>query len=418
MALNKPHHTIIAALDIGTTKVVCFIASIDNLGEVTIQGIGHQVSHGTRSGIVTDIKAAEHSILNAVHSAEQMAGVRIEEVVVNLSGGQLQSHNIHVDMPLSGQPVTRRDAMKLIDVGREKIREPERDIIHCIPVQFNIDEAQHIKDPVGMYGRTLGVDLHLITASATALKNLIKCVSGAQLDISDFLVSSYASGFACLTEDEMQLGVTLLDIGGGTTSAALFLEGKPIYTDLVPYGGHHITKDIASGLSTSIQQAERIKALYGSVYAAPADDREMLDIPQIGSNGQEMGESQQIARSMLSGIIRPRTEEILEMIRDQLKTSPLYPLAGRRMVLTGGGSQLIGVDDLAGKVFGKQVRIAKPKYIRGAAESMGGGAFATCVGLIDFKARQLRDLQRVQIEEYAKPQGVLARAVQKIREFI
>lgn len=416
MALAKHKKDIVAVLDIGTTKIACFIAQVEANGEAVIKGIGHQVSTGARCGVITDINAAETSILNAVHAAEQMAGERIDEVYVNLSGGQIKSHNLHFTLPLSGHAVSRRDVARLVEYGKSSLRSADREVVHCIPISFSIDEARGIRDPQGMYGNVLGADLHIITAPVSTLKNLQLCVARAQLDVSEFLVSPYASGLACLTEDEMQLGVTLIDIGGGTTSVAVFIDGQPVFTEQVSVGASHVTSDIARGLSCSLTTAERVKALYGSVYASLSDAHEVIDIPHIGTHGEESGESNPVPRSMLSGIIRPRMEEILEMVRGRLEEQGFDRIAGRRVALTGGGSQLMGVSELAAQIFNKQVRIARPKTLRGMADATGGNAFATAIGMMEYAARGVR-FQRQHLDLSVAP-GVnpMSRAWQWIKE--
>lgn len=391
MAFTKQRHDLIAALDIGTTKIVCFIARVQPDGDVTVEGIGHQLSSGIRSGLMTDIEAAEDAICAAVHTAEEMAGFPIDSVIVNVSGARLQSHNLHVQLPLHHQAVAGRDILRLIEHGKASMSSDERDVIHTIPISYTIDEVRGISNPQGMYGHELGADLHIITAPAGMLKNLTHCLARAQLDVQEWMESAYASGVACLTQDETDLGVTLIDIGGGTTSVAVFVDGKPIYTDHVPLGGAHITNDIARGLSTSIADAERLKALYGSVFISSSDGQQVIDVRQVGHQEDEPGAGvTTVPRSMLAGIIRPRVEEIFEMVRLRLDDSGFDRVAGRRVVLTGGTSQLMGIKDLAAQVFNKQVRIGRPKQFHGLAESTGGNAFSTCIGMVEFAARRIR----------------------------
>lgn len=386
----KHKKDIIAALDIGTTKVACFIAEVDVEGEIEVRGIGHQVSVGARSGVITDIHAAKNSIVNAVHTAEHMAGERIDSVMVNISGGQVRSHRLHFNMPLSGQAVSQREVSKLLDYARNSQRSPEKEVIHCIPINYSIDEARGIHEPKGMYGNVLGADVHVITAPVTMLRNITQCVAQAQLDVGEFLVSSYASGLACLTDDEMQLGVIMVDIGGGTTSVSVFVDGKPVFIDHLPVGGNHITNDIALGLSTGLANAERIKALYGGVYASLSDSHHMIEVPNISGVNDDSEETHQVSRSMLSGIIRPRVEEILEMVRARLEEHGIDKIMGRRVALSGGSSQLMGISELASQVFNRQVRVARPRQVRGMAESTGGAAFATGIGMLEHAARRIR----------------------------
>jgi len=391
MGFTKQRQDLLAVLDIGSSKMACFIGRVQPDGEVVVEGIGHQLSSGVRSGLITDIDAAEDAICSAVHSAEQMAGEQIDAVVVNISGSPLYSHHLHIQLPLQHQAVTGRDILRLIEHGKQNVKSQEREVIHAIPISYTIDEARGISNPQGMYGHELGADLHMITAPESMLKNMTHCLARAQLDVQEWMVSSYASGLACLTQDEMELGVMLVDIGGGVTSVAVFVDGKPLYTDAVPLGGQHVTNDIARGLSTSIATAERIKALYGGIYASPSDGQEMIDIPLIGAEEDEPGsEMQSIPRSMLAGIIRPRVEEIFEMVRMRLEESGFDRVAGRRVVLTGGSSQLMGIKELAAQSFNKQVRLGRPKGFDGLAESTAGNAFATGIGMLELLARRAR----------------------------
>ncbi|MBI1275692.1 cell division protein FtsA [bacterium] len=422
VALVKPKQDVIAVLDVGTTKVVCFIARMDPTGEPVIEGIGHQVSNGARSGVITDLKAAERSIVTAVHSAEQMAEMRIDKVVVNLSGNHIRSHNIFMETPVSPHAVSPRDVARLVDYGKQSIRHGERELVHCYPISYTLDEVRGIQDPVGMYGNRLGVNLHLVTASSSAMRNLSQCVARAQLDISEFVVSSFASGTACLTEDEMQLGVTLLDIGGGTSVIAVYIEGKPVFTDSIPVGAHHVTQDIARGLSTTVGHAERLKVLYGSVVGVMSDDRDLIDVPTI-SQGEEGGHEtlQTMPRAQLTSIIRPRMEEIFDMAKARLEQSGFDRIAGRRLVLTGGGAQIMGAAEMAGKVFGKQARVGFPKAMKGLAESTSGPAFATAIGMVQAvsKRTQKPEVGEAQAPMLAQPIfSPVVRAFQWLREKI
>ena len=240
-----------------------------------------------------------------------------------------------------------------------------------------------------MFGQRLGVNLHLITASAGAVRNLANCVTRCHLQIEGKVVSPYAAALGCLVEDETQLGVTLIDMGGGTTSVAVFFDSELIHTDSIPLGGLHVTRDLARGLSTPMTQAERIKTLYGSCQPSPSDPRQMVEVPPIADDGAT--ESTHVPRSMLVGIIRPRMEEIFEMVRARLQDAGLDRVAGRRVVLTGGASQLPGAPELAGQILDKQVRLGRPRGVDGLPEAIAGAAFATCAGLLRFAANQAQE---------------------------
>lgn len=382
MSKTKLRNGLIAALDVGTTKVCCFIARAQEDGALRVLGIGHQVSRGMRGGAVVDMDEAETSIRAAVDAAEQMANERVRDVVVNLSGGQPQSANLHVEVSISGHAVGDADIRRMLEHGRQHGDSAERELIHSIPVGYTIDGNEGITDPRGMYGEKLGVTVHQITAASGPLRNLATVVARGHLEIEARVVSPYASGLACLVDDEKDLGVTCIDMGGGTTSIATFIDGHLVHTDVIPVGGIHVTNDIARGLSTPLAQAERMKTLYGNAIPSPSDDRENLRVPVVGEEEDEA--SSQVPRSILVQIIRPRLEETLELVRSHIEASGFDKVAGRRVVLTGGASQMQGVRELAATILDKQVRMGRPVGLGGLAESAGGPAFATCAGLLRY----------------------------------
>lgn len=377
----------IAVLDIGSTKVACFIAKIEDDGSLKVTGIGHQLSKGIRSGHIIDIIEAETSIVAAVHAAEQMADETIENVVVSLGGTGIVSHNVRVELTVSGETVSGRDLDDITQEGRSSVESEDNEIVHCFPVNYTLDEVKNINDPRGMVGEKLGADLHIITAPATMILNIANCLANCHLNAAEFVISPYASGLACLEPDEMQLGVTLVDMGGGVTTIAVFSGGKNLFTDVVPIGGVHVTSDLAKGLSTSIAHAERLKTIHGSAIPASSDDQAMIDVPQLGEEYSEDG-SNLMPRSIMVGIIRPRLEEIFEMIRSKLEVAGMDEIAGRRVVLTGGASQLLGMREIATRVLGKQVRLVKPRMMNGLAEAVSGAAFSSGIGMMEYAKRK------------------------------
>jgi len=384
--LRKTGAGSIAVLDIGTSKVACFIAQTDSAGEIRITGIGHQLSKGIKSGIITDFAEAEASIVAAVDAAEKMAGETIEYVLVSLSGGQLTSRSVTVEMTMLGEEVSDRDIMDIVEQGRASIQHAEHEVIHCVPVSYYLDGARGISDPRKMFGKKLGADLHIITAQPSITRNLAHCVGRCHLNVDEYIASPYASALSVLDEDEKQLGVTIVDMGGGVTSFSVFSGGKNIYTDSVPIGGTHVTSDIARGLSTSLHHAERLKTLHGSAIATASDDQVMVDVPLLGE--EDSDDPNTVPRSMLVGVIRPRVEEIFEIIRSKLDMSGVSGMAGKRVVLTGGASQLLGVREMASTILGKQVRLGRPRAIPGLAESVSGPAFATALGMFEYTTKK------------------------------
>jgi len=414
MALAKTRNGLIAALDIGTTKICCFIAERVDDGTLNVTGIGHQLSKGLRAGAITNMEAAEQAILAAVTSAETMTGETIREVIVNLSGGAPGSKLVDIEVPLTRDEIGEDDIRRAITDGFPYDLPEERALIHTIPTGYRIDGSNGIDDPRGMFGHRLGVKINLITAMESAVRNLSVCVERCHLDIQTIVESAFAAALSTLVDDEMKLGVTLIDIGGGTTSIAVFREGNVCYTDSIPIGGQHVTNDIARGLSTPIVHAERMKTLYGSALPSQTDDRELIDVPSVGED--ERSQANHVPRSMLTGIIKPRMEEIFELVRNRMEASGFDRLAGRRVVLTGGASQLQGTRELAASVLGKQVRLGRPIRIRGLAEATGGPAFATCAGLLSYALRTPPDWSGKASTPPSRPNGRSGRIGQWLRE--
>ena len=390
MAKPIPHNSTIAALDVGTTKVACFIAHMGphngESDEFHIAGVGHHRSRGMRSGQITNLDEAEASIRAAVDAAEQMSNSRIDKVFLNMSCGTPQSTRVDVELAVAGHQIRDTDVRRVLDHGSAQYNGTDRELIHCIPTGYSIDGGNGILDPRGMYGDKLGVNIHLVTAAVGPSRNLNTVIDRCDLDIEDRVVTPYASGLACLVDDEKDLGVTVIDMGGGTTSIAVFLESQVVYVDTLPLGGNHVTSDIAKGLSTPVAKAERLKTVYGSVMQSPGDARELLKVPLVGEEDEDS--ANEVTKSMLVQIIQARMEETFELVRSHLDSSGFGKSAGRRVVLTGGASQLEGVRDLAELVLDKQVRLGRPRMIRGLPDSVSGPAFATAVGLLRYGLRE------------------------------
>ena len=376
---------LITGLDVGCSKVCCFIARVEDGQTPRVIGIGQQASQGVRGGSVVDMKEVQRAIGNAVQAAEHMADLTIDSVIANLSGGQPVSSSIGIEIALNGHEIGEADLRRAFEHGRQaqglgEALDESRQLIHSIPTGYRIDGDRGIRDPHGMYGDQLGVNIHLVTAAAGAVRNLTTCIERCHLDTAGFVVSPYASGLATLVEDEMELGVTLIDMGGGTTTIAVFLEGQVVYTDVIPVGGGHVTKDIARGLSTPVANAERTKTLFGHALVNCTNHREMIDVPQVGEeNGHH---THQVPRSLLVGIIQPRLEETFELVRSRLESSGFDKIAGRRVVLTGGACQLPGLSELSALILDKQIRIGRPRGVTGLADATCGPAYATCAGLL------------------------------------
>lgn len=432
-SLTRARGGLVAGLDIGCSKVCCFIARGEAGERPRVIGIGQQASRGIKNGAVVDMPAVESTILNAVHAAEQMAGEEIEQVIVSLAGGHPASSSIDVQIALNGHEVGETDLRRAFERGQQAHganglgqnggsapltdggqADAGRQTIHSIPTTYTIDGNRGIRDPRGMFGDRLGVSIHFVTAASSAVRNLTTCVRKCHLDVTDYVVAPYASGLAALADDELELGVTVIDMGGGVTSIAVFYEGSVVYTDVVPVGGNHVTKDIARGLSTSMAHAERIKTLYGHAIATGADEREPIDVPQVGEDDER--NARQVPRSLLVGIIQPRLEETFELVRSHLEASGFDKLGGRRVVLTGGASLLPGTRELGGLILDKQLRIGRPTRVAGLAEATAGPAYATCAGLLLYGLAEVRANDDSAALSEVAPEGLFGRVGHWLRE--
>lgn len=410
--MAKARTGLIAALDIGTTKVCCLIAHAHGDGAIRIVGIGHHASNGMRGGTIIDMDAAQNTILTAISAAEELAGDRIRDVIINVSGGNLASQTYSVETPIAGHEITDSDLRQVLNLGNAIELPADRNLLHCIPVGYKIDATRGIREPRGMYADMLGVDMHIVSARTAALRNVVTCVERCHLDIDAVVAAPYASGLACLVEDEMDLGVTIVDMGGGTTTIGVFYDGEVVHVDSIPVGGQHVTSDIARGLATPLAHAERMKTLYGSTLPSPSDERELIDVPLIGE--EPTNQPNHVPRSLLNGIIRPRMEETFELVRSRLEMANMDRFAGRRMVLTGGASQLQGVRELATLVLEKQVRMGRPMRISGLPEATSGPAFSTGTGLLRYAVEKHAD--RREHPESLPPGGPFNRISQWLRE--
>ncbi len=406
---TRPRGSMIAAIDIGTTKICCFIARVED--QPRILGIGHQIARGVKSATIIDLDAAADSIRNAVHAAEQMAGETIGRAVANLSGGYTASRIVKAEIGVGRHEITDRDMRQVLERGYGTREAPDRQVIHSIPVGFSIDDSRGILDPRGMVGERLGVNMHVVTAATASVRNHTAAIGRSHLEVEALVVSPYAAGLACLVDDEMDLGVTVIDMGGGTTTIGVFFGGSLVFADAVRVGGLHVTNDIARGLATPLAHAERMKALFGSAIASTLDEREMIAVPQIGED--EDGHVNHVPKSLLVSIIAPRVEETFELVQQRLEASGCDKIAGRRVVLTGGACQLQGVRELAGLILDKQVRIGRPMRIKGLAEATHGPAFSTAAGLLLFAMSERAESPR---PPRSAPSGMFGRVGQWLRE--
>ena len=376
---------VVGLLDVGSSKVVCIIAALDpsaprgSLEAARVIGIGQHISRGIKSGVITNLEAAEEAILGAVSAAEDMAGLRLESVIVSISCGRLRSQTIAAEVDIAGGVVRDSDVRRAVSGARAFAERGGRRLVHVNTTAFQLDGVAGGEDPRGLTANQLKVGLHAVSADKAPLRNLHIVVDRCLLGVRGIVVAAYASALAATSEEERQLGVTCIDIGGGTTSVAAFAEGKCVHTAVSLVGGNTITADIAAQLQTPVAEAERIKALYGTMVNAQSDEHEFFCYPVAGS--AEGGE-ERMAKADLSRIVRPRVAQILASVRENIESCRAIGGAGRRVVLTGGGSQLVGLADFAANALGCPVRVAMPAVPSGLPQTWSGPGYATVVGLL------------------------------------
>ena len=400
---------VVAALDVGTSKVACLIARLEpqppqevlrrRSHGVHVLGFAHTAAAGMKGGGVVDLVEAEQMIRNAIEIAENDARVQLQSVVVSLSGGRLGSERFIADIALAGGAVTDSEITRVLAAASRHSVRDGRAVLHSLPIGYQLDAASGIREPRGMLGSRFGVDMHMVTAEVATVRNLMLTVERSHLHVEAMVSSPYASGLAVLADDEADLGAATIDLGAGTTTFAVFSGGRFLHADGFALGARHVTMDLARGLNTRIADAERIKAIYGSVMSGGSDERDMITVPPVGDDEREP--PQFVSRAALTRIIKPRVEEILEMVRDRLVASPFAAEPRGRVVLTGGGSQLAGIADLAARILKRPVRIGRPLGLSGLPEAAKGPAFAVTAGLLvypqaahleHFEPRQTRHL--------------------------
>jgi cell division protein FtsA len=364
-------------LDVGTSKMCCLIARRRN-GRLEVLGGGHQLAEGLRAGEIVDADAAEASILAVVHEAEQQAGRTVREIVLGISGGRPESMLTSVDVELGGRPASPADVTHALARARAHARADGVEILHALPVELTLDGSQRLRDARGMVGDRLRIAVHLVRVAAAPLHNLLAAIERCHLEVAAVIAAPYAAGLASLSGDEATSGAAVLDLGAGVTGIARFADGRLQELATLPLGAQHVTQDLAFGLSTGRAQAERLKTLYGSVLARAGDARQQLAVPGLGDPMQPP--VQIVARARLTEIIRPRVEEILQLARARIDLDRL-PIIGRRLVLTGGGSQVDGMVELAEETFGMPARVGRARpFDGGAAEDLV--AATTAAGLL------------------------------------
>ncbi len=375
---------IYAGLDIGTTKISCIIADQSASGELRIVGVGNAPSEGLRRGAVVDLEKTVASITRAVEEAERMAGVQAKGVHAGIAGDHIRSLNSRgvVAVSRKDNEIHAADVARVIEAAKAIAIPTDREIIHVIPQEFIVDDQDGIKDPVGMSGVRLEAEVHIITGAVTSARNICRAIQRAGLKVYDLTLEPLASAAAVLDDDEKDLGVVLLDLGGGTTDVAVFHEGAVRHTSIIPFGGANVTSDIAIGLRTPIDKAEAIKILHGSALAAMVHGDEMVSVSGVGGRGDK-----EISRHVLASMIEPRMEEIFALANKEVRKNHFAPLIGGGVVLTGGTSLLPGAVELAEQVFEMPVRLGLPRGLGGLSANVCDPRYSTGVGLVLHAAR-------------------------------
>lgn len=383
---------LITALDIGSSKVSALIAARGESGGIEVLGTGQRESRGVKRGYVADMAATELAVREAVEQAERIAGVNIEDVWVSFSAGGLVSNIASVEVELGGHRIEQQDIDQLLAAGRESIDPAGRMVLHAQPTLYTIDGLTDVRNPRGLHADRLGVNIHVVAADPSPVRNLDLCVRSAHLDVRAIVAAPVATGLACLSDEERDLGVALVELGAGVTNVSLFSGGVLVALASLPIGAADITDDIASAFGTRRAQAERMKCFYGSATASPRDNHDMIDVAPLSAE-EEGGDLQRITRAQLIAVIRQRLEQMMGDISRALKDMGFAGPNGRQVVLTGGGAELKGMADYAQGVLGRAVRVGRPRGLAGLPDAHSGPAFATLAGLTCYAASDPVDLR-------------------------
>jgi cell division protein FtsA len=398
--------TVMAALDIGSSKITCMIArrADSTNGEPRVAGAGVQTTKGVRAGAVVDLDGLERSIRLAVEQAERAADLRITDVVLGVAGPDLRSDIVRAKLPMGGREVTAQHVRDVRTAAIEGFQPQGREVLHSAALGFSVDGTAGIKDPRGMFAETLTASFLVVSAPTAGLRNIVQCVSRSHLNVSAILAAPFAAGLACLVEDEAEQGAMVIDFGAGVTSAAAFWDGGLLHVETLPMGGARATSDLAQGLGTTFAAAERMKLQHGAVGFSDAGALDLIEAPRLGQDGRL--EAHQCSRAEVAQILRPRIEEIMELMDGRLsKASATGRPLPRRIVLTGGSSQLACLKELAEDVFRAPVRLAKPANIKGLGETYSSPAFAAAAGLLRWDLMGGPDAMRANGDRIATDQG-------------
>ncbi len=387
---KKPEKNLIVGLDIGTSKIAAIVGEVaetggktPNASHIEIIGYGTHVSHGLKRGVVVNIESTVESIQGAIHEAELTAGCQINSAYTGIAGSHIRSLNSHGIVAIRDREVTQADVDRVIDAAQAVAIPADQKILHILPQEFIIDNQEGIREPVGMSGVRLEAKVHMVTGAVSAAQNIIKCVRRCGLEVSDIILEQLASGHAVLTDDEKELGVCLVDIGGGTTDIAIFTEGAIRHTAVIPIAGDQVSNDIAVALRTPTQNAEAVKIEHACVLTSMASDSDIIDVPTVANRP-----AKQISRRELAEVVEPRYEELFRLIQAELRRSGFEELIPAGMVITGGAAKAEGAMDLAESVFEMPVRLGIPRQFKGIADVIENPICATGLGLLVYGCQQ------------------------------
>ncbi|HJP18828.1 MAG TPA: cell division protein FtsA [Nitrospinota bacterium] len=382
--MAKPSNVIVG-LDIGTTKICCIIGEINDQGGLDVIGIGTHPSKGLRKGVVVNIESTVESIKNATEEAELMSGFEIESVYVGIAGGHIKGFNSHGVIAVKNKEISEADVNRVIDAAKAVAIPMDREVIHVIPQEYIVDDQDGIKTPLGMSGVRLEAKVHIVTGAVTSAQNIVKSVTRAGLRVNDIVLEQFASSKAVLSSDEKELGVAMIDIGGGTSDLAIFFQEAIKHTSVLAIGGNHVTNDIAIGLRTPTSEAERIKKEYGCALMSLIDEKETIEVPSVGDR-----ENRILSRHLLSEIIEPRLDELFTLIKMEIAKSGHNELITSGIVLTGGSAIMAGMVEVAEKIFELPVRRGIPKSIGGLIDVVNSPMYATAVGLLFYGMEKIK----------------------------
>lgn len=371
---------VVVALDVGTTKVSAIVGELSDQG-VDVLGIGTARSSGLRKGVVINIEETVRSIRGAVEEAERMAGIQVKSVFAGISGGHIRGFNSHGIVAVSEDEISQDDVKRVIDAAKAVAIPHDREVIHILPQEYVIDDQDGIREPTGMHGVRLEAKVHIVTSAASSARNVVRCANHAGLEVDAIVLQQLASAEATLTQDEKDLGVALVDIGGGTADLALFSNGAIVHTSVLPLGGNHVTSDIALGMRTPQQEAERLKCDHGRAHLGDLDPSDIIQVPSVGGR-----EPRPLSRQILCEIIEARVEEIFQLVRAEIRHTGYEELLASGVVLTGGSSMLHGIEELAEDVLSLPVRCGAPSSVTGMSEGLRSPQYSTGIGLVRYGA--------------------------------